>query len=291
MPVLGGLLRDDAITIPERHLGLVTTEDDQGGTSRQEQLAAVIENRLDLDALLAGLPDVDPPPIHPPLRSPQPADVRIGVARDAAFCFYYPDNLELLEAAGATLVFFSPLADNRLPEGVGGLYFGGGYPELHAGALADNPMLRNQIRRASRDGMPIYGECGGFMYLCREMGDTHGRVAPMTGCLPMATRMLDRLKSLGYREVTQVRETILGPAGQVMRGHEFHYSEIVCGWDDVSRAYGLTDRVGIDRRQAGFTVHRTLGSYVHLHFGGTGAAIDHIYNQLSGKDRDIHGHD
>ena len=111
--------------------------------------------------------------------------VRIGVARDAAFCFYYPDNLEMLEAAGAQLVFFSPLTENRLPEGLDGLYFGGGYPELHAGALAGNRLLRQEIRQLSRMNMPIYGECGGFMYLCREMGDTDGNAFSMTGSCPL----------------------------------------------------------------------------------------------------------
>jgi cobyrinic acid a,c-diamide synthase len=152
--------------------------------------------------------------------------VRIGVARDAAFCFYYPDNLELLAAAGARLVPFSPLTDGHLPDGLAGLYFGGGYPELHAKALAGNRSLRQEIRQLSRKNMPIYGECGGFMYLCREMGDTDGDVFPMTGCLPFGTRMLDRLKALGYREITQTQATVLGPAGQTARGHEFHYSTI-----------------------------------------------------------------
>ena len=279
MPVLGGLMRDEAIAIPERHLGLVTREDHDLPEENRERLAGLIENQMDLDALLQMLPEV-----HLQGKASMPASeakmtgVRIGVARDAAFCFYYPDNLELLVAAGARLVFFSPLTDGRLPEGLDGLYFGGGYPELHAGALADNRSLREEIRQLSQMNMPIYGECGGFMYLCREMGDTDGNAFPMTGCLPFATRMLGRLKALGYREISQVRATVLGPAGQVMRGHEFHYSTITDEALDGSGVYRMTDRAGMDKTAEGFVVNQTLGSYVHLHFGSCPQAGKHFVN-------------
>ena len=124
--------------------------------------------------------------------------------------------------------------------------------------------------------MPIYGECGGFMYLCREIGDTEGHAFPMTGCLPLATRMLDRLKALGYREITQTRETLLGPAGQTMRGHEFHYSTISGGDVEAGGAYHMTDRAGMDKAAEGFVSGQTLGSYVHLHFGSCPQAARHF---------------
>jgi cobyrinic acid a,c-diamide synthase len=239
MPVLGGLVRDEKIAIPERHLGLVTREDHNLAEDSCTRLAGLIEKQIDLDALLQMLPEIDLQGSRSATADPaKPADVRIGVARDAAFCFYYPDNLELLAAAGARLVPFSPLTDGHLPDGLAGLYFGGGYPELHAKALADNRSLRQEIRQLSRKNMPIYGECGGFMYLCREMGDTHGDVFPMTGCLPFGTRMLDRLKALGYREITQTQATVLGPAGQTARGHEFHYSTIADGAADAQGSIG-----------------------------------------------------
>jgi cobyrinic acid a,c-diamide synthase len=244
MPVLGGLVRDEKIAIPERHLGLVTREDHNLAEDSCTRLAGLIEKQIDLDALLQMLPEIDLQGSRSATADPaKPADVRIGVARDAAFCFYYPDNLELLAAAGARLVPFSPLTDGHLPDGLAGLYFGGGYPELHAKALADNRSLRQEIRQLSRKNMPIYGECGGFMYLCREMGDTHGDVFPMTGCLPFGTRMLDRLKALGYREITQTQATVLGPAGQTARGHEFHYSTIADGAVDANGVY-RSDRPG-----------------------------------------------
>ena len=277
MPVLGGLMRDQSIEIPERHLGLVTREDHALSAETRTRLTGLIESRLDLDALLRMLPDVDlKEGAATPANGATPAAVRIGVARDAAFCFYYADNLELLAAAGARLVFFSPLTDGRLPEGLDGLYFGGGYPELHAGVLAANRTLRQQIRQLSRKNMPIYGECGGFMYLCREMGDIEGTVFPMTGCLPFGTRMLDRLKALGYREITQTRETVLGPAGQTMRGHEFHYSTIADGAMDGAGVYRATDRSGMDRAAEGLVAGQTLGSYVHLHLGSCPQAAQHF---------------
>jgi len=279
MPVLGGLMRDEAIAIPERHLGLVTREDHDLSEDNRGRLASLIEKQLDLEALLQGLPDLDlQGNASTPRIETRKTGVRIGVARDAAFCFYYPDNLELLEAAGAQLVFFSPLADNRLPEGVDGLYLGGGYPELHAGVLAGNRLLRQEIRQLSRMNMPIYGECGGFMYLCREMGDTDGHAFPMTGCLPFATRMLGRLKALGYREITQSMATVLGPAGQVMRGHEFHYSTITGEAVDLPGVYRMTDRTGMDKAADGFVVNQILGSYIHLHFGSCPQAARHFVN-------------
>ena len=277
MPLLGGLMRDAAIAIPERHLGLVTREDHDLSEDNRQRLAGLIETQLDLDGLIQTLPEVDlQGKASTPANEANLTDVHIGVARDAAFCFYYPDNLELLEAAGAHLVFFSPLTDRRCPEGLDGLYFGGGYPELHAKVLADNRSLRQEIRQLSQMNMPIYGECGGFMYLCREMGDTHGNAFPMTGCLPFATRMLDRLKALGYREITQAQATVLGPAGQVMRGHEFHYSTIPGGPLDGVGVYRMTDRAGMDKAAEGFVANQTLGSYVHLHFGSCPQAAKHF---------------
>ena len=278
MPVIGGLMRNDAIAIPERYLGLVTDDDHRPPDSQQRQLAAMVEQGIDLDALLDSLPERAPAGAPAaPRTSAASGRVRIGVARDAAFCFYYPDTLELLEAAGARLVFFSPLTDTRLPEHLHGLYFGGGYPELHARTLSRNRSLREKIRGLSRMGMPIYGECGGFMYLGREMGDLDGNTFPMVACLGHTTRMLDRLKALGYREIVQVRETLLGPAGQTLRGHEFHYSTLVeAGGERDAGAYRVTNRTGLVGTREGFTCNRTLGSYIHLHFGSCPQAATHF---------------
>jgi cobyrinic acid a,c-diamide synthase len=184
---------------------------------------------------------------------------------DQVFCFYYPDNLDALTAAGAEIVPFSPIVDSRLPEGLVGIYFGGGYPELHAEKLAANSQLRSQVLAYSLKGMPIYAECGGLMYLCRELTDMDGRIHPMAGCFSFSTRMLQRLKTLGYREITLKIDTILGQAGQTIRGHEFHYSEIIPP-AEAPGVYAVTSRFGESEIEEGFQVNNTLGSYIHLHF-------------------------
>ena len=230
MPCLGGVLRDEALAVPERHLGLVTAEDHPLNESAIRRLADRIEQGLDLDRLLNSLPELSAPPARRPAGVVRPnGAVRIGVGRDNAFCFYYPDNLDRLEAGGAKLVFFSPVHDAGPPVELDGLYLGGGYPELFAAELAANAPMRQYIRERSAAGMPIYAECGGFMYLCAELEDHQGRLFPMASCFPFKARMLPRLKTLGYREVQLQRRTIIGESGALIRGHEFHYSEIVDG--------------------------------------------------------------
>jgi cobyrinic acid a,c-diamide synthase len=268
MPCLGGVPRRKQVHIPERHLGLVTGEDHPLSRHIQAQLADLLEAAVDLDTLLARLPEVSVASVSPPRRVlTAKSKVPIAVARDNAFCFYYPENLELLAAAGAELVPFSPLRGDALPPGTAGLYLGGGYPELFAADLCRNRRLREQIRLASRDGLPIYAECGGFMFLCRRIEDLEGERFDMCGCFAFKVRMARRLRSLGYREVRMLRDNLLGPAGTRVRGHEFHYSYIE-GDDPATRTlYEVSDRGGHCQRREGFLVNRTLGSYFHLHFG------------------------
>jgi len=279
MPCLGGIPRTADISMPERHLGLVTQEDHPLSADATDRLARLVEEHVDIDRLLDRLPtfELDPPAAVLPL-SPIEPPVRIGIARDNAFCFYYEDNLDLLAAGGAELVGFSPIADRELPHDIDGLYLGGGYPELYARQLAENADLRRQILRCSTDGMPVYGECGGFMYLCREVADPDGRSYPMAGCLPFKTRMLGRLKALGYREVALARDTLIGPAGLRVRGHEFHYSEIAGDAHAVGTDYRVLPRSGATATPEGYRVRRTLGSYVHLHFGSNPEAAEHFVN-------------
>jgi cobyrinic acid a,c-diamide synthase len=228
----------------------------------QDALADLVESRMDLDALLDSLPGIhtDTPP--PPEK--RPAFVRIAVARDAAFCFYYPENLELLAQAGAQIIYFSPLSDSGLPDNIDGLYLGGGYPELHAASLAQNTGFKQAVSLACKDGMPIYAECGGFMTLCRTLEDLDGQCHDMAGCFGFTCRMSKTLRALGYREITLNRDTILGQTGMTARGHEFHYSSL----DDHGEksVYNACDRSGGTRSGPGFEVNRTLGSYLHLHF-------------------------
>jgi len=182
--------------------------------------------------------------------------IRIAVARDEAFCFMYQDNLRLLREAGAELVEFSPLTDTSLAEGIGGIYLPGGYPELFAEALAANKGMTKGIRAAIEAGMPVYAECGGFIYL------TDGFV----GIFPVSTRMLPRRKALGYREVEVTADSPIGRKGVVARGHEFHYSEMDEMPPEVERLYRVR-RNGSELGREGYRYRNCLASYIHLHFG------------------------
>ena len=274
MPCLGGVMREESIAIPKRHLGLVTTEDHHLNKADVDRLADLIEKSLDMDRLLEVLPQISP--IKPSETTPVPdsTPVSIGVAQDTAFCFYYPENLERLAKHGVRLKYFSPIKDQRLPEDIDGIYFGGGYPELHVKELAANTTLRKEIRENSAKGMPIYGECGGLMYLGDAICDLNGQHHQMTGCLPVTTHMLPHLKRLGYREIMLVGDTLLGPKGTIIRGHEFHYSEIITDDTPVSTLYSVKDRIGKSRSFEGYQVNRTLASYIHLHWGSCPKAAE-----------------
>ena len=266
-PVLGCLPRSEAVAIPSRHLGLHMGEEQPLTGAGLERLIELIAAHVDLDLLLriAARQRREESAPEPATSMVPGAPVRIGLARDPAFCFYYEDNLDLLRAAGADLVPFSPLEDGCLPPELDGLYLGGGYPELHARRLSGNQAMREQIRNFAASGRPVYGECGGFMYLCRSLTDLDGEVFAMTGVYPFAARMQARLRSLGYRWPQVVRDCLLAPAGTVLHGHEFHYSAIDAGGDAVPTAYALD----ADRAE-GFMAHaRTLAGYVHLHWGRT----------------------
>jgi cobyrinic acid a,c-diamide synthase len=280
MPCLGGIDRNQAVVMPERHLGLVT-DDEQGlSDGHLSALADMVEAGVAVDDLLHSLNDI-PASSKGQAVSGAKAKVRIGVARDRAFCFYYPDNLELLEEKGAELVFFSPLSDTRLPENLDGLYFGGGYPELFATALSANHDLRMAVQASSTAGMPIYGECGGFMYLCREIRDFDQNAHPMTGCFPFSAVMLEKLRALGYREVTLTDPAVIGPPGQVIRGHEFHYSHVDID-PGVKTVYNVSSRTGGSVAHEGYLRRRTLGSYIHLHWGSCPEAADHFVSACLG---------
>lgn len=276
VPCLGGIIYDQQMEIPERHLGLVTSEDHALSENQIQKLAQMLEQAINISSLIDSLPDIAPPPIQAAVcTKPHPTQgVRIGVAMDNAFCFYYRDNLDLLEDAGAELVYFSPMNANQLPEELDGIYFGGGYPELFAQQLSENRTLRSQIRAGCENGMPIYGECGGFMYLGKEIYDLQQNVYPMTGCFPMTFTMLPRLKSLGYREITFEQDTIIGKKGQHIRGHEFHYSEIDVISEKSAFVYSVAPRNGATQSREGFQNHRCLGSYIHLHFGSRPEAAE-----------------
>lgn len=267
VPVLGCLPRDEELSIPSRHLGLVTAEDSATGPEEIERLGGWIQSHMDLDRLLAEAPLAEAKSREAPAAEATERAV-IGVARDEAFCFYYAENLRLLRAAGAELIPFSPLRDKALPEGVQGLYLGGGYPELHCEALSANRRMRKEILEFASARRPVYAECGGFMYLMRSIRDLKGRSHRMAGVFPFEAAIEPRLRALGYREVTTRRESLLGPAGIRVRGHEFHYSRPMTARGEGSELiYRMTGREGSGPEEEGFAFERTLGSYVHLHWG------------------------
>lgn len=282
VPLLGCLPRREEIGTPSRHLGLVTPEHLQDLEFRYHALADWVEENLDLDLIMESLPDI---PV--PLRFdevPMIPRIRIGIARDMAFSFYYEENLRLLREAGAELIPFSPIRDRELPEDISGLYLGGGYPELSAFDLAQNTRLRRAIAEFSASGYPIYAECGGFMYLMESICKDD-RVFPMCGAFPFRSSMQSRFQALGYREITLTAETVLGPAGTAVRGHEFHYSALEGVPEEQLKSYSVTDNKDI-RSTEGFTANgNTLGSYIHLHFASNpeiarnfvGACVKHLH--------------
>ena len=265
VPILGALPAVPDLVMPERHLGLQLPH--EAGAGYLDKLSALVERHLDLDALLAaGLTDrpasrtVRSPGPGSAMPPPEPPSVRIGLARDAAFCFYYADNLELLEQAGASLVEFSPLSD-PLPADLDGIYIGGGYPELHASALAGNSLARQAIRAFAAEGGPIYAECGGLMYLAQGL-EQDGAVYPLCGVLPFSTRFPASL-TIAYVEVT-MSGGLFGE-GRSARGHLFHRSEIIGEPAEAQFCYRLiTSRGG--QASEGYQVGNVLASYAHLHF-------------------------
>ena len=257
----GCMPRNENLTIPSRHLGLVTAEEGVLSFQRINLLAQWAEESLDLDELLYSLPQHSASAPHKTI--PHPV-IRLGVAQDNAFCFCYPDNLRLLEQAGAELVPFSPLDDAKLPENLDGLYLPGGYPELYAERLSLNASMRSDIATFSNKGKPVYAECGGFMYLSQSI-TTKGSTYPMCGVFSTQCTMDKRFRALGYRQVTTTADTILGGKGTIARGHEFHYS-FTDAPSEYNSIYTVTDRKNQQTDTAGFYTKNTLGSYVHLHF-------------------------
>jgi cobyrinic acid a,c-diamide synthase len=268
VPVLGAVQYDEQLTIVERHLGLVPSNEAEGPRARVEEIAARIASQVDLEALLgvARSASALAEPAAPAAPRAGGAPLRLGIARDSAFGFYYPGDLEALRAAGAELVPFDALRDRRLPR-VDALFIGGGFPETHMAALAANAELRAEVRRAIEAGMPAYAECGGLMYLARSI-EWNGRRAEMAGVLPADIVMHARPVGRGY---VHLRETGRGPwparaagAPALIRAHEFHYSSVENLAPGLEFAYEVERGYGIDGRRDGIVYRNLLASYAHL---------------------------
>jgi len=296
LPPLLGAINDGILpNIPSRHLGLVTA--DQRLLSEQflNSLADVFERHINIENIFSLDATKNTASSSEKAGNEKASDglertqtrrrsggrkkpLRIGIARDDAFHFYYADLFDELAEAGCDLLFFSPLTDASLPNGLCALYIGGGYPELYADRLAANKRMLEEIRRYADSGRPLYAECGGLMYLSRgiEVGDQYH---PFAGVLPARTRMRAGKKALGYVEVTLRNDSLWGGSGDTFRGHEFHYSELIDN-PTADPRWEAIYQVRRPRQEAleteGFQRGAILASYLHLHFASRPAAINHF---------------
>ncbi len=276
--VLGYLPKKIEFSIPERHLGLLVAEESPIPQENLDHLAEAALRCINMDMiveltnkttvrsfqLVGNLSYADKEGLR---TSRNDNKTKVAVAYDKAFCFYYEDNLDLLREAGTEIVLFSPLTDSEIPANVDAIYIGGGYPEIYAHLLSKNESMLNAICKWALSGRPIYAECGGLMYLSKGIYDFDGNFYRMAQVFPFETVMKKRRVNLGYREVRLLRDSILGRRGDVLRGHEFHYSEIIKTNDPMPETiYQVTKSSGEEFLE-GYFVKNTLASYVHIHFG------------------------
>ena len=269
IPVLGALRRDDAVAAPSRHLGLIPAAERQpAAATAVRRLAALIGQTIDLAAVMALARTAAPLTAHAwdPAQALDQDMVRgsetrpvVAVAGGPAFTFGYAETTELLTAAGAEVVSVDPLRDESLPPGTAALVIGGGFPEEYAADLSANERLRAEVARLAASGAPVLAECAGLLYLARELDG-----APMCGVLPVAARMTGRL-TLGYRDAIAVGESVVGPAGLAVRGHEFHRTTVLPD-SAVSPASSVPPAWTIDGRAEGFVRSGVHASYLHLHW-------------------------
>lgn len=267
--VLGYVKKVEEALLESRHLGLVTSDEIKDLAEKVDRVARQMAETLDVDKLLALAAEAG---VHeePLVTLPEPIEgrVRIGVARDKAFCFYYQDNLDLLTYLGAELVPCSPLEDTALPQNLDGLYLGGGYPEVWAQTLAENQGMKKAVKDLVEKDCPVYAECGGMMYLTEGIETLKGEVYPMVGVIPGRSFMTDSLKRFGYVTLRTTSDNCLAVAGEEIRGHEFHYSEVAVA-DGINTCYQVSksrdDKISRQWR-CGYQVHQVLAGYPHIHF-------------------------
>ena len=252
--------------IASRHLGLITADEISDLRKKIDLLALQAEQTLDLDAILNvanQAPELENTGKFRPSDNTVDQPVRLYVSRDGAFCFYYEDNHELLERLGASLHFFSPLHDEEIPDDADGIIFWGGYPELYAGELADNTAMKNSIRCHFERGVPIYAECGGYIYLLKSLTDAEGTRHDMTGIIPGEAAMTGRLQKFGYVELTANCKNLLCQKGETIRGHSFHYSQST----DEGNVFTATRVSRGDTWPCIMATEQLFAGYPHLHFG------------------------
>ncbi|MBD3167802.1 cobyrinate a,c-diamide synthase [bacterium] len=291
VPVIGAIprIRDEETMIPGRHLGLITTDEHPEAQCAIETARSAVEEHLDLPKLemLMRERTVEVGTSRDETATPTERhagdSVRIGVIRDAAFPFYYPENLEALEARGAKLVTVSALNDEALPDGLHALYVGGGFPETHAERLAANRTFHASLREAADKGLPIYAECGGLMFLCRSI-EWQGRTYDMTGVLPLEIAWTDRPAGHGYTRGMVDAENPFYPVGTELRGHEFHHSRVSEVHGDLREmtTIRLHKGAGVGDHRDGLTRGNVLALYTHIHAAGTPEWADGLIRAAKG---------
>ena len=267
--VLGYLNKESDITIPERHLGLIPSEEKKINSALYDKLGQMVLETIDIDKLqeIAGSAAVFPDYNRSIfINRASSLDVTLAVARDSAFCFYYQDDIDLFEELGAKIIEFSPLADKSLPDGIDGIFMGGGFPELFADRLMKNESMRKSILEAHKQGIIIYGECGGMMYLLEKLIDCEGRSFKMSGVLIGTSRMENRRQGLGYVIADATCDNIICESADTFRAHEFHWSKLQDVPDDTVFAYNTRKSNGKKTGIDGICKSNVLASYTHIHF-------------------------
>jgi cobyrinic acid a,c-diamide synthase len=279
--LLGGLPKDPALAIPERHLGLHAALSDVFDEARIKLWTELAQEWLDLDRLwelAKAAPALDAKPTRVSL--PEKTLCRIAIAYDEAFHFYYSHNLQLLQKAGAELIYFSPLNDRELPQNIQAVIIGGGYPEVHAAQLSEQTSMRDSLQRFVEEGGTLFAECGGLMYLTRSIQTLEGHEYPMLGLLPARAIMQPKLQALGYTEVEQDAATILGPAGLRFRAHQFRYS-LLEEEEKIPTVWRLRGKRQGTVVQEGYARGRILASYAHGHWASNPSIAEHFVSGIS----------
>ncbi len=260
-PVIGGIPRDEAISVEQRHLGLVPALERESILRNIEQWGQVMAENIDLDALISIMEEARniPDGLEPLFHQKNQGNVKIGIAKDEAFTFYYQDNLEALEANNASLVYFSPLHDDEVPD-VDGLYIGGGYPEVFAKELSANTSMLTSINKFHQDNRPIYAESGGLMYLSRSINHQE-----MCDVFPYHSHMTKKPQALSYVIARSARDNIIIPEGMTFHGHEFHYYKLELEGSKPKFAFDIQRGRGVMDSMDGLMSNQTLASYVHTH--------------------------
>ena len=260
-PVIGGIPRNEAIRVEERHLGLVPAIERENILQSIEKWGTVMAENVDLDALISIMKKSDklPEGREPLWLEGNKKRVKIGVAKDEVFTFYYKENFEALEANNAKIVPFSPLHDSEVPD-VDGIYIGGGYPEIFVKGLESNESMRNSIYKYYNEGNPIYAECGGLMYLSKSINNRN-----MCNVFSYPSRMTKNVQALSYVISEAQKDNIILKKGDLFRGHEFHYSKVDIGNSKPEFAFKIIRGKGIFGSNDGLMAKNTVASYVHTH--------------------------